>query len=198
MASKLTQIASERSGLDLQFFSQGSISWLNKKVSELRNPARVALEIKKETGRYRNTFSPGRMYFFSYDPKGKRDLPYYDAFPLVLVLQMEGDGFLGLNMHYLPLKYRVVFLDKLMDYADYDDGNNVTRLRISYDILTASRQYKEFRPCIKKYLMSGVRSKILAIDSKEWEVAVFLPVQNFKKEPANLVWQESMKEIRKS
>lgn len=198
MASKLTQIASERSGLDLQFFSQGSISWLNKKVSELRNPAKIVNDIKKEPGRYRNTFSPGRMYFFSYDPKGKIDLPYYDTFPLVLVLQVEGDGFLGLNMHYLPIKYRVVFLDKLLDYADYDDGNNVNRLRITYDILTASRQYKEFRPCIKKYLLSNVRSKILAIDSKEWEVAVFLPVQNFKKQPANVVWQESMQEIRKN
>jgi hypothetical protein len=140
----------------------------------------------------------GRLYQFFYDPKGKADMPYYDRFPLVLILEKYDDGFLGLNLHYLPIKYRVVFLDKLLNYAILDDEDNPARLRITYDILTASRRFREFRPCIKRYLFSQIRSKILTIEPQEWEVAIFLPTQLFKGAKPQKVWQESVNEIRKS
>lgn len=197
MASKLTQLATQRSGLDLQFFSQGSTNWFKSKIAEIRSPSRVINDLKKETTRYVETFSPGRLYFFSYEPAGAQKLPYYDRFPLVLVLSKEGGNFLGLNFHYLPIKYRVNFLDKLLDFAD-TNGNEIERMRVSYSILTASRQFKEFRPCIKRYIFNNIRSKILAVKPNEWETAVFLPVQTFKKEMAQTVWEESVKEIRKN
>jgi hypothetical protein len=92
----------------------------------------------------------------------------------------------------------VAFLDKLLNYAILDDENNPTRLRITYDILTASRRFKEFRPCIKRYLFSQIKSKILTIEPQEWEVAIFLPTHLFKGAKPQKVWQESVNEIRKS
>lgn len=191
--SKLTQLAKEKSAAQLQSMSRDSYRWLTKKISELSNYTGIASVIARENRG--NHFYNGGLYFFYYDPKTKADLPYYDRFPLVLALDIQPDHFMGLNLHYLPIRYRIAFLDKLMDYAVLDKNNEIQRMRITYDILSASRQLKEFKPCLKKYLVGHVRSKILAVQPDEWEVAAFLPIQQFRKASANQVWQESLQEI---
>jgi hypothetical protein len=198
MASKLTTLAQQKSAAQLQMMSKESYQWLLRKINELRNPSLIPKTIAGEKFRQNRRLFKGGLYHFFYDPKGKDDLPYYDRFPLVILLEKYNDGFLGLNLHYLPIKYRVAFLDKLLDYAVLDDENNPSRLRITYDILTASRRFREFRPCIKRYLFDHTKSKILAIEPKEWEVAIFLPTQLFKGAKPQEVWQESVNEIRTS
>ena len=198
MASKLTLLTQQLSAAQMQKMSRESYQWLLKKINELRNPSLIPRTIANERFRQTRRLFKGRLYQFFYDPKGKAEMPYYDRFPLVLILEKYDDGFLGLNLHYLPIKYRVAFLDKLLNYAILDDEDNPTRLRITYDILTASRRFKEFRPCIKRYLFSQIRSKILTIEPQEWEVAIFLPTQLFKGAKPQKVWQESVNEIRKS
>jgi len=191
--SKLTQLARQKSAAQLQSMSRDSYRWMMKKIGELSNPTGIASVIAREDRG--NHFYNGGLYFFYYDPKTKADLPYYDRFPLVLVLDIQSDHFTGLNLHYLPIRYRIAFLDKLMDFAVLDKNNEIQRMRVSYEILNASRQFKEFKPCFKKYLMGHVQSKILAVQPNEWEVAAFLPIQQFRKASANKVWQESLQEI---
>ena len=198
MSSKLTQLASQKTASQLQTMGRESIKWLGQKISELRNPSGIASTISKEAFRTRNRFQVGGLYYFYYDPKTKNELDYYDRFPLVLVLEIYADGFLGLNLHYLPIKYRIAFMDKLMDYASLDVRDDIKRMRVSYDLLSSTRRFKEFKPCIKKYLKSNVQSKILAVQPNEWDIAVFLPIQQFKKATVNEVWQDSVNEIRKN
>jgi hypothetical protein len=62
--------------------------------------------------------------------------------------------------------------------------------------LTASKRFKEFRPCIKRYLTSHIKSKILTIEPEEWDVAVFLPTHLFKGAKPQDIWKESVEEIR--
>ena len=85
-----------------------------------------------------------------------------------------------------------------MDYASLDVRDDIKRMRVSYDLLSSTRRFKEFKPCIKKYLKSNVQSKILAVQPNEWDIAVFLPIQQFKKATVNEVWQDSVNEIRKN
>jgi len=197
MTSKLSQLSQQKSASQLQTMQRDSLQWLTKKVSELKNPSSIRTDIARE--RFRNTqrFILGGLYFFYYSPKGKDDLPYYDKFPLVLTLERYPDSFLGLNLHYLPLKYRIQFLDKLFDYALYDNNDELKRLRVTYEILNASKRFKEFRPCIKKYLYSNIQSKILAVQPNEWDIAAYLPIQQFRGAPAKEVWQDSLEEMRK-
>jgi hypothetical protein len=82
--------------------------------------------------------------------------------------------------------------------AIYNDDDEIKRIRITYPILNASSKYKEFRPCLKKYLYSHIKSRILAVEPQEWDIAMYLPVHQFKKEQAKAVWQESVNEIRTS
>jgi hypothetical protein len=193
--SLLTTLSKERPG-DLDRLSRQSIQWLTNKIRDLKGLSAVPGAIAREEIRHTNKFLLGNLYYFYYDPKGKDDLPYYDKFPLVLAIEKYSDGFLGLNLHYLPLKYRVAFLGKLMNYATYTPENEIKRLRVTYDILQASKRYKEFKPCIKRYLHNHIKSKILAVAPNEWEVATVLPVQQFKKAKPQEVWEDSIKEIK--
>ena len=197
MASKLSNLAKQKSASQLQSMSRDSYKWLMSKIGELRGVSNIASQLSREKERQVSKFSPGGLYYFYYDPKTKADLPYYDKFPLVLVLNINPDGFMGLNLHYLPLRHRVAFLDKLMDYADLNDNNEIMRMRVTYDILTASRSLREFKPCLKKYYYSHVQSKILAVQPNEWDIAAYLPIQQFKKATVEEVWNDSMDAIRK-
>jgi len=195
MESKLTQLAKSRPE-DLRVMSKKSLEWLANRIAEIKNPSAIPNGLSREAYRQTTGFRMGGMYCFYYDPKTKEKLDYYDRFPMVLVLDRYADGFLGLNLHYLPFQYRIAFLGKLMKFADLNDAGEIERLRVTYDILTASKSLKAFKPCLKRYLTSHIQSKILAIQSNEWDIAAFLPIQQFKKASAAKVWQESMEEIR--
>ena len=49
----------------------------------------------------------GRMYTFFYNPKTKDKLPYYDRFPLSMILGQDSDGFIGLNFHYYVQEHHI-------------------------------------------------------------------------------------------
>jgi hypothetical protein len=201
--SILTTLSEQKAELNYQTNSRESYKWLMQKIGSLRNPTVMSSLMTKEKHRYvrpsdRQKFLMGGLYFFVYDPKLKAELPYYDRFPLVIPLKRTSDGFIGLNLHYLPLRYRIIFLKKLLPLAIYNDEDEIKRIRITYPILDASSKYKEFRPCIKQYLYSHVRSRILSVEHNEWDIAVFLPIQQFKKAKPQEVWQDSVNEIRNS
>ena len=203
MDSKLTELTKNKPD-NAEFLSRNSFNWMKRQIQTLRNPAQIARGIKNEKHRYvspqtlgiNSKFLIGGMYFFFYNPKLKDDLPYYDIFPLVIPLEKYSDGFLGINLHYLPIKYRLMLMMKLKNFAIYNEEDEVKRLRVTYDILNASRRYREFKPCIKRYLNSHIRSRILAVEPNEWDVAMYLPVHQFRKAPVKDVWQESVETIR--
>jgi hypothetical protein len=193
--STLTQIAAQKTALDQQFLSRASVTWLQKRMASLKSPTKLAREIVSEKNR-NGTFAVGGLYHFFYDPLTKNKLPYYDTFPLIIPLRIDKDGFLALNLHYLPPLYRATFLDKLMPLAIKNENDDPVRLRVTYDILKVAQSVKEFKPCLKKYLGSQIKSRIVPIEPNEWEVALFLPTAIFKGASKEKVYVESLKEIR--
>jgi hypothetical protein len=133
----------------------------------------------------------GSMYLFNYDPKYKKELPYYDTFPLVFPIEEVKGGFLGLNMHYLPLRMRARLMDALYSLSSDKRYDENTKLRLSYNLLQASARYKLFKPTIKKYLRSRVKSRFMKVDAVEWDIALFLPIQKFNKASAEQVYRDS-------
>jgi hypothetical protein len=203
MDSILTTLSEEKAAAQYATMSRESLAWLNKRVQKMNNPSALIRPLVREKGRFvrptdRNKFLMGGLYFFAYDPKTKADLPYYDRFPMVIPLRRHSDGFIGLNLHYLPIRYRIQFMKKLLPFALYNDEDEIKRIRVTYPMLDASSRFKEFRPCIKKYLYSHIKSRIIAVEPEEWDIALYLPLQQFKKAPAKEVWQESIEEIRNS
>jgi hypothetical protein len=145
----------------------------------------------------------GNMYLFRYDPKLKNVLPYYDTFPLIFpfksttVTGMAGNkkGFMGLNMHYLPLTLRAKVMDMLYQVSSDPKTDAVGKMRISYRILSSTSKISYYEPCIKQYLFDHVRSSFFEIAPKEWNMALFMPLERFKGASKEQVWKESKKII---
>jgi hypothetical protein len=144
-----------------------------------------------------NRLEVGKMFLFSYDPKTKADLPYYDTFPLIFPIKELPDGFLGLNLHYLPYILRAKLMDLLYAYVSDPKLDDNTKLKISYSILNNAATNKYIAPCIKRYLSDHVRSKFIAIVPVEWDIALFLPVQRFQKATSTQVWRDSTRMVNK-
>ena len=168
--------------------SREARSWLLSKVSTLR-PTKG--DLMRDRERLKNTSIIGRMYFYYYDPKTKDSLPYYDRFPLVIPIERYSDGFLGLNLHYISPKRRIILLDKLSTILSDHNYDEKTRFRISYDYLKRASKIYEATPCIKRYLSSHVQSRFLEITADEWDIAVMLPVESFVKASTSKVWSDS-------
>lgn len=156
-------------------------------------------EIRRDGDRpQRSQFRLGDMYLFTYDPKHKDKLPYYDRFPLIFPINKAKGGFLGINMHYLPPILRAKLMDQLYTVTTNKRFDETTRLRLSYDILNGAAKFREFKPTIKHYLNAHVRTKPAYIYPSEWDVALFLPTQKFVGANATQVYADSRRIIRAS
>jgi hypothetical protein len=51
------------------------------------------------------------------------------------------------------------------------------------------------KPTVKKYLWKHVRSNFLRIDVDEMAIAVYLPVQQFRKSTPQRVWSDSKRAV---
>lgn len=144
--------------------------------------------MREDPARLTNTIEPGQMYMYIYDPKWKDELPFYDRFPLVFPFRVESDRFWGINMHYLPLRPRAMLMDALYDLKNNDRYDTTTKLKMSYGVLNSAAKFKYFRPCIKQYLFSHLKTQFMFIHPSEWDVALFLPVEKFTKATKTQVW----------
>lgn len=139
---------------------------------------------------------PGMMYMFRYDPKHKKTLPYYDTFPVIFPIDMDRDSFLGINFHYLPPISRAKLMNALYSIKSDKRYDEKTKILATYDVLSKASKFKLFKPTVKRYLKEHVRSAYLEITAKEWDIAIFLPTENFKKASAQDVWVDSLLKVK--
>ena len=187
-----------RKGITDQYTSE-SINWFRINIRKTAvSPLRV---MKEERDNYVTSWSStaiGKMYFAYYDPKHKDTLPYYDMFPLIIPIKRLPDGFLGLNLHYLPPILRAKLLDSLYDLLNNAKLDEHKRFIISYNILQATSKHRYFKPCVKRYLGKHFRSRFIKIPHENWTAAVFLPTETFEKKSKNEVWSDSRQSISRS
>ena len=168
-----------------------SRKWFRQRAKDLRGINRKELQRELPTG----GDIVGTMQMFFYDPKTKDTLPYYDTFPLVVIVGPAEKGFYGLNLHYLPPMLRAKMLDGLMDIASSKRSPNA-KFEITYETLKSTSKLKFFKPCFKHYLASNVKGGFAQVPAPEWEIATFLPVASFKKIPNPLTaYKDSRKMI---
>ncbi len=136
-----------------------------------------------------NISSIGSMFTFSYDPKWKEKLPYYDLHPLIFVVEMSPGGFTGINLHYLSPYNRAILMDALYGIAKKE--KDMMKLQLSYRVLKGAASFSLFKPCYKKYLTNHVRSSFLFIEPSKWDMAIMLPTARFVKQPEEVVWAAS-------
>jgi hypothetical protein len=195
LASLLYRLEQEAFRAGIQARTDEAREWFKVKVKQLGKINRQQL-LQDEALIRKSRTMMGHMYMYYYDPKHRETLPYYDAFPLTIMVERAPGGFYGLNLHYLKPNTRAIFLDKLTDTLSNDNYDETTRFRARYNLLSSVRKFKEFQPCFKHYLSSQIDSKIVLVQPPEWEIAIFLPTEQFVKAKKTQVWQKSAKIIR--
>jgi hypothetical protein len=175
----------------LQARTKQSMQWFKDNVSGIK----VSRKALIAQGPRRVSQVYGSMYNFEYDPKTKATLPYYDRFPLCIPVQKAKGGFHGLNLHYLHPALRAQFLDSLLDITNNDKFDRTTKMKMSYAFVKSQTSLRFFKPCFKHYLSSNIGSPLLLIEPADWEIAIFLPTESFRKVSKSSVWRESRKVI---
>ena len=137
----------------------------------------------------------GSMFMYYYMPKTKEKLPYYDTFPLSIIVSKAPGGFYGLNLHYLPAVLRAKFLDALMDITNNKAYDESTKFMARYDALQRTSRLRYYKPCFKHYLTGHVKSRFAYVPPPEWEIATFLPTAQFQKKGVGVVYGDSRKMI---
>lgn len=186
------EIEAFRKGLQLR--TRESREWFRKKAQTLRRINRTQL-MKEEPLKRANRIMPGDMAMFFYDPKTKDAMPYYDTFPLVIMIGKAPGGFYGLNLHYLPPVLRAKFLDSLLEITNNKVYDESTRFQVSYNMLQRAAKLRYFKPCFKHYLTEHVQSRFAVVEAPEWEIATFLPLAQFQKGGASKVYSDSRRMI---
>ena len=180
VAKKLVHIAEGAKKISKAKKAKQSVAWFKQKVGDSAKGFKKKARLK-----------PGKMYTFGYDAKFKKILPYWDKFPLIIVLDVYKDGFIGLNFHYLFPVERMKFITKIMKYAteggEVENMSDKARFEMSWDLI---RKLKHADKMIHKYLYSHVRTSLLEAPPNEWENVIFLPYQRFVGASAKAVWKK--------
>jgi len=164
-----------------------STEWYKDKIKEFGTPK--TLDLIRDGKQSKSPFG-GVLNMFVYAPKFAKKLPYYDTFPLVLPIESYSDGFLGINLHYLPIPLRIRLLDRLTDFSNNTKFDKTTTLGVSYSQL---KNVRLIRPTLKRYLAGKVKSRFRRVDADEFIVATLLPVARFTKASAAQVHRDSRK-----
>ena len=198
MSISLQNLRDEMGGAEVSSQTQESREWFFDKVRELAGETVDRRTLMNEPPlRVSSRQMIGKMYMFYYKPKGEAQLPYYDRFPLIFLLERKRDGFLGLNLHYLPYDLRQQFFYNLVDLKSSNRKfTAATFIKMDYNYIKGSRALREWRPCIKRYLEPNIQGKIVNVPAQEWERAIHMPIALWKKKPESAVWRDSRAIIR--
>ncbi len=188
----LSTLAKAIAGGEVRGRARRSAQWFQEKLRGLKGEAKNRFSSTNPDKFYReseNKIAPlglkrraelGDLFCYHYDPKYKKTLPYYDMFPLIMLIGADQDTFLGCNFHYLNPRFRAILLDKLT--AKVGEGMpNWTKLS----------KIREIAPTVKRYRYDHVDKKVIQIEDNEREMAIFLPLERFRKASKSAVWSQS-------
>ena len=169
-------------------------TWYKRRTTKLMKVDRKGL-LKNEDFVKRARPRIGAMYHYFYDPKTKATLPYYDRFPLILMVGPAKGGFYGLNLHYLSPKLRAILLDEIAKVAKTKTIGKTKRLQLTYQILQGSSKLAAFKPCLKHYLNKHLVTPPKEIPYEDWQKVLFLPTESFVGSSKAAVWKDSLRQI---
>jgi len=168
-----------------------SAQWFQDKIKGLKgevknrfsstNAAKFYRESEKiNDAVFKRRVSLGDMFCYYYNPKYRKTLPYYDMFPMIMLIAAEKETFLGINFHYLRPKWRAILLDRVTAKI----GGGLPKW-------SKLRNIKQIAPTIKRYRFDHIMRKVIPIEEDEQEIAIFLPTERFKKSGKANVWSDS-------
>ncbi len=114
-----------------------------------------------------------RLVSFQYDAKFRDTLPVWDTHPLVYIIQIKGRYMTGINLHHLPMKTRVAFVE-VMSKLNKAVGNPNRFARLTYNLIKKDRRFKGVERGFRMYI---ARRAINAIFIKKEDLPKFVKIQ---------------------
>ncbi len=173
--------------------SEESRQWFRDKAGQLRDirPDRLMRSKGARDNTTSRLFHPGDMYLFKYEARDKDTLPYYDKFPLIMLIEDYPGGFMGVNFHYLPARLRAVLMTQMYEYLSDERFDEKTRLKFTYQQLKTLSGQSLWKPCIKRYLNNQCKSRFVKIHPAEWDIVLQLPLDRFVGARRSTVYKDS-------
>tara|TARA_Y100000004_G_C8883226_1_gene398510 strand:+ start:197 stop:796 length:600 start_codon:yes stop_codon:yes gene_type:complete len=172
--------------------NKGNWNWFQNAVNQnvrVSDAGQIRDQIASDPIRGRSRMFLGQMYFFFYNqPEYRTTLPFYDTFPLVLLLSRDKDTFFGVNFHYIPPKRRLATFILLQKFRQ----NN--RIVLPYGTMIRDKKWKILKSCFRRYKVQKIQGKLINIPAEDWPIAVTLPVERFKKQGKTAIWANTLRE----
>ena len=167
---------------DLKQLQTQGAQWFRQQMNDIKknrfNKYQFIINGRADTVR---RLEIGKMYFFEYVAKysgiGSDDipvsqqLPVFDRYPLVLPLSTAPNGFIGINLHYLPIKIRAWLLDQLMRTANVP----ANKLRINWQLLSNLSKANVGKYATHRYLLNHITSPFRLVRIDDYPNAIMLP-----------------------
>lgn len=138
----------------------------------------------------------GRLYLFEY--RASREEEYYDRFPVVLPFTVKSDHIVGFNLHYLPIRYRLLAIAEMLYKTDPRFPPDEKRIsKLDYDYINGTT-LNFMRVAVRTYKLRRIRSVVGEIPSTGWITASLLPVAQYRGSirTQNAVNAEMLKQIK--
>lgn len=179
--------------------SAAARKFFEREISQTRPPRPLEIFKKFEADDENimaKPFKEGDIFLFEYKPKNmnnRKKLPYYDQYPVALIVDVQMDHFKAINFHYLHYADRAIFLDKLKVFANNSDFSQTeTSLEeISYNNIKVLGGLRYYRASLKRYLNNNVVGRMIKIHPSEWDLALLLPIERFQFARRNRVFSDS-------
>ena len=140
----------------------------------------------------------GKMITFRYFPETYKTLPYFDAQPLILIVEVpDKDTVIGVNLHYYTMSDRLNTFYSMWPLLTDKNLGKTARFRMFYNIISESKKYIRGMAGLKEYKTRRIRSRVYEINPKYWETALVLPTEHFVKRKSHVIQTETTKKIRK-
>ena len=159
-----------------------SINTVNK-LKQLEETKQIKLQDVRRKNR-KTLINDGNLYVFNYNPKTAEKLEFYDITPCVFVIDVLPDGFLGLNLHYLPPSER----NRLLYFIKQSSkqGNFLSLIQ------QIKQKYPYYNKIIKRYLYTHIITNIHMIENKYYPLVANLPLGKFMKEDIKSVYRDTL------
>lgn len=184
MVARVAKIRSQSDFLTKNPYNANLPEFVRKKIRELQKEYRITGKSFLSENQGRDAIKTplvnniGQMFFFLYKAETK-NLPYWDMFPVTIIVGVSEEHFTGLNLHYLPPKLRLVVLKSLIDIDGAKNVSPTKKLAGRATLLERIRKDKLFEQCIKKYRRDRQQSALLRIQPNEWITVAYLNLQKW-------------------
>lgn len=166
---------------ELKTLSKQGQGWFRQQIRDIKknrfNKYQFIINGRQDTVR---RLEVGKLYFFEYvakyggmgsDIPVSQQLPVWDRYPLVLPFTTAPNGFIGINLHYLPIRARAWLLDKLLGTANVP----ANKLRINWQILSSLSRIDIGQYATHRYLLNHITSPFRLVRIDDYANAIMLP-----------------------